>query len=182
MPTSIVHPPFFVLEEMLSRREPHRKRASLPHRRWRMGSPGFRDRSTMASRQAVLGMERASFFYGSSRVFENVSFLLDDARTALVGENGAGKSTLLKCLRGELELNSGQIVKSRGLRVGYVPQEIPAGLDGLTVRRVLEDVLERLGSPGEDWKIDILLDEIGVSYETAEGLFGALSGGWQRLV
>ena len=34
----------------------------------------------MASRQAVLGMEQASFFYGSGRVFENVSFLLDDAR------------------------------------------------------------------------------------------------------
>ena len=52
----------------------------------------------MASRQAVLGMDGASFFYGSARVFEGVSFLLDDARTALVGENGAGKSTLLKCL------------------------------------------------------------------------------------
>jgi ATPase subunit of ABC transporter with duplicated ATPase domains len=55
----------------------------------------------MASRQAVLGMERASFFYGSARVFGGVSFLLDGARTALVGENGAGKSTLLKCLTGE---------------------------------------------------------------------------------
>ena len=53
----------------------------------------------MALRQAVLGMERASFFYGSARVFGGVSFLLDGARTALVGENGAGKSTLLKCLR-----------------------------------------------------------------------------------
>ena len=49
----------------------------------------------MSSRQAVLGVENASFFYGSSRVFEGVSFQLDDARTALVGENGAGKSTLL---------------------------------------------------------------------------------------
>src|SRR5712692_4768859 len=36
-------------------------------------------------------------------VFEGVSFLLDDAKTALVGENGAGKSTLLKCLAAELE-------------------------------------------------------------------------------
>ena len=75
----------------------------------------------MASRQAVLGMERASFFYGSSRVFENVSFLLDGARTALVGENGAGKSTLLKCLGGLLELNGGQVIRSRGLRVGTLP-------------------------------------------------------------
>ena len=69
----------------------------------------------MAARQAVLGMEHASFYYGASRVFEDVSFLLDDARTALVGENGAGKSTLLKCLAGELELNAGQVIRSRGL-------------------------------------------------------------------
>jgi ABC-type sugar transport system ATPase subunit len=57
----------------------------------------------MASRQAVLGMEQASFYHGAVRVFEGVSFLLDDAKTALGGENGAGKSTLLKCLAGELE-------------------------------------------------------------------------------
>ena len=82
----------------------------------------------MAPRQAVLGMENASFYYGAGRVFEGVSFLLDDSRTALVGENGAGKSTLLKCLTGELELNGGQVVRSRGLRVGSLPQDIPPDL------------------------------------------------------
>ena len=82
----------------------------------------------MAPRQAVLGMENASFYYGAGRVFEAVSFLLDDSRTALVGENGAGKSTLLKCLTGELELNGGQVVRSRGLRVGSLPQDIPPDL------------------------------------------------------
>jgi ATPase subunit of ABC transporter with duplicated ATPase domains len=136
----------------------------------------------MATRQAVLGIENGSFSYGTRRVFSGVSLLLDDARTALVGENGAGKSTLLKCLRGELELNGGKILKSRNLRTGYVAQEIPEGLAALTVRGVLEQVQARLGAVGEDWKIDVLLDEIGVSYDTAQGLYGALSGGWQRLV
>jgi ATPase subunit of ABC transporter with duplicated ATPase domains len=133
-------------------------------------------------RQAVLGVENGSFSYGTRRVFENVSFLLDDARTALVGENGAGKSTLLKCLQGELELNRGQIVRSRGLRLGYVPQELPRELLRRTVRDVLDGVLARLGAVGEDWKVDVLLDEIGVAFETAEQPFGALSGGWQRLI
>jgi ATPase subunit of ABC transporter with duplicated ATPase domains len=75
----------------------------------------------MAARHAVLGMEQASFYYGSSRVFRGVSFLLDDARTALVGENGAGKSTLLKCLTGALELNAGQAIRERGLRATNTP-------------------------------------------------------------
>ena len=136
----------------------------------------------MASRQAVLGMEQASFFYGSGRVFENVSFLLDDARTALVGENGAGKSTLLKCLTGALELNAGQVVRSRGLRVGQVPQDIPAALAGRPVRDVLGDALARAGQDGDYWRIDVLFDEIGVAQETLDKPFGTLSGGWQRLL
>src|SRR3954464_8632971 len=137
--------------------------------------------STMATRQAVLGMERASFYYGAGRVFEDVSFLLDDARTALVGENGAGKSTLLKCLTGELELNGGQVTRSRGLRVGSLPQDIPEGLADKTVREVLGASLGRAGLDGEDWRIDVLLDEIGVAPEIADQIFGALSGGGQRL-
>jgi ATPase subunit of ABC transporter with duplicated ATPase domains len=136
----------------------------------------------MAPRQAVLGMENASFYYGAGRVFEGVSFLLDDARTALVGENGAGKSTLLKCLTGELELNAGQVIRSRGLRVGSLPQDIPEGLAERSVREVLGDALARAGHGGEDWRIDVLLDEIGVAPEIADTRFGTLSGGWQRLM
>ncbi|MFN3513864.1 MAG: ABC-F family ATP-binding cassette domain-containing protein [Phenylobacterium sp.] len=135
----------------------------------------------MSLRQAVLGVENASFFHGVTRIFEGVSFQLDDARTALVGENGAGKSTLLKCLTGELELNGGQVVRSRGLKVGYVPQEAPAELDGLPIRDVLERALPSQDG-SEDWKVDVLLDETGVPYEAAQRAFGALSGGWRRLM
>ena len=136
----------------------------------------------MASRQAVLGMEQAAFFYGSGRVFENVSFLLDDARTALVGENGAGKSTLLKCLTGVLELNAGKVIRSRGLRIGQVPQDIPAELGHRPVRDVLGDALARAGQDGDYWRIDVLFDEIGVDQATLDKPFGTLSGGWQRLL
>ncbi len=133
------------------------------------------------SRQAVLGVENARFLYGASSVFQGISFQLDDARTALVGENGAGKSTLLKCLLGELELDDGQIVKSRGLKIGYVPQDVPDGLASHSLRRVLEDALiVRDGS--EDWKVDVLLDEVGITYDAAQQPFGSLSGGWQRLI
>jgi ATPase subunit of ABC transporter with duplicated ATPase domains len=136
----------------------------------------------MAARHAVLGMEQASFYYGSSRVFRGVSFLLDDARTALVGENGAGKSTLLKCLTGALELNAGKVIRSRGLRVGSVPQDVPAGLADRTVREVLHGALVRIGQDDDWWRIDVLVDEIGVEPEILDKPFGELSGGWQRLM
>jgi ATPase subunit of ABC transporter with duplicated ATPase domains len=136
----------------------------------------------MATRQAVLGIENGEFFHGATRIFAGVSFLLDDAKTALVGENGAGKTTLLKCLTGELELDKGQVLRSRGLRVGSLAQSTPESLSELSVRDVLRGSLERIGAGDDDWRIDVLLDEIGVSQETADGRFGALSGGWQRLL
>jgi len=134
----------------------------------------------MPPRQAVLGVENASFHYGATRVFEGVSFMLDEARTALVGENGAGKSTLLKCLMGQLELTSGQVIRSRGLKVGYVAQDTADALADKTVRQVLEGALTDTDG-GEDWKVDVLLDELEIAPEMAEARFGALSGGWQRL-
>src|SRR5262249_3317478 len=136
----------------------------------------------MASGQAVLGMERASFFYGSARVFGGVTFLLDGARTALVGENGTGKSTLLRCLAGELELNGGKVVRSRGLRVGSVPQDVPSGLTMHSLRDVLQHSLAKVGLVDDDWRIDVLLDEMGVAQDILDKPFGALSGGWQRLL
>lgn len=74
-------------------------------------------------------------------------------RIGLVGENGVGKSTLLKVLTGERSDFSGEIIKPRGLRIGYLPQEemplpgdsvlgaVMAGNDDI---RTLEEQLERL--------------------------------------
>ncbi len=134
----------------------------------------------MPPHSAVLGIDNGSFHYGATPVFEGVTLQLDDKRSALVGDNGAGKSTLLKCLTGELELTGGQIVRSRGFKLGYVPQETPCGLGDITVRQVLE---RYLGQPdgSEDWRIDVLLDEYAIPAEFAGRRFGELSGGWQRL-
>jgi ATPase subunit of ABC transporter with duplicated ATPase domains len=136
----------------------------------------------MARGQAVLGMEEGAFFYGVRKVFSGISFLLDGERTALVGENGVGKSTLLRCLTGELELNRGKVIRSRNLRLGWLPQEVPPELATLSVRQVLEQSLQRIGAGDEHWRIDVLLDEIAVSSAMADAPFGDLSGGWQRLI
>ena len=135
----------------------------------------------MAARQAVLGIDRGGFHYGVTTIFEEVSFLLDDARTGLVGENGAGKSTLLRCLVGELDLGSGQVMRSRSLRVGYVPQEIPDALQGLQVREILRRSLPPNHSQ-DDWKIDVLIDDLRIPPEIVDRRFAELSGGWQRLL
>lgn len=42
----------------------------------------------------------------------------------LIGPNGCGKTTLLRCLLGLLKPDSGKMRRRRGLRIGYVPQDI----------------------------------------------------------
>src|SRR5208337_2600219 len=48
-------------------------------------------------------------------------------RIGLIGPNGSGKSTLFQILLGSIEPDSGNIAKTRGLRIGHLPQEmVPA--------------------------------------------------------
>src|SRR5258707_8991080 len=165
---------------VLSRGASDQSRLTSP----RLGVRGVRpDHWTqdMAARQAVLGMEQASFYYGSSPVFRRVSFLLDGARTALGGENGAGKSTLLKCLNGALELNGGKVVRSRRPRIGSVPQDVPQGLAERSVRDVLHASLVKVGLDEEYWRIDVLIADIGGEAATPDRPFGTPAGGRQRL-
>ena len=49
----------------------------------------------------------------------------DNVKVGFVGRNGAGKSTLLRILLGEEELDSGEVVRSRSLRLGYLRQHDP---------------------------------------------------------
>ena len=44
-------------------------------------------------------------------------------KTALVGANGTGKSTLMKVLAGLESLDYGTLQQTRGMSIGYLPQE-----------------------------------------------------------
>ena len=58
-----------------------------------------------------------------SFVLADVSLTLEwGERLALRGNNGSGKSTLIKLLLGELQARRGDILWSKGLRLGYLPQ------------------------------------------------------------
>ncbi len=61
--------------------------------------------------------------FGPDEIFSGVSVEIPHgARIALVGPNGAGKTTLLRILIG-LDLPSdGSVFRSRGLRIGFLPQ------------------------------------------------------------
>ncbi|MDF2923133.1 MAG: transporter ATP-binding protein [Paenibacillaceae bacterium] len=77
--------------------------------------------------------------YGTTPVLSNISLQVQDReRIGLVGVNGAGKSTLLQIISGEMSYDSGEIYKSKEVRVGYLAQN--SGLD--TNRTIWAEMLE----------------------------------------
>ena len=63
-------------------------------------------------------------FDADSPLLRGVSLTVGESdRLGLIGSNGCGKSTLLRLLTGELEPESGKVVRSSGLRIGYLEQE-----------------------------------------------------------
>jgi len=73
----------------------------------------------------MIQLEEISIQFGGRYLFHEVSFVIKSKdRIGLVGKNGAGKSTLLKTLMGEINPDEGQITKSGGLTIGYLPQEM----------------------------------------------------------
>lgn len=147
-------------------------------------------------------------------VAHNDRILLDHAtlslapgdRAGLVGRNGAGKSTFLRILAGELKPDSGEIIRSKGLVVGYLPQAFALdaaktvyesvreggrlvlnlideyeNLPGHTRRHEeLEEQIARLDGWNLDTRIRTALNQLGCPAD--DRTIGPLSGGERRRV
>ena len=73
---------------------------------------------------SILSTEQVSHSFNDKWLFNDLHFaLLKGDRIALVGINGTGKSTLLKILSGLIIPTKGRVVKEKGLKIGYLPQE-----------------------------------------------------------
>jgi len=125
----------------------------------------------------ILSAQNILLRFGGPPLLDNVSFDIEAGdRICLVGRNGEGKSTLLKILTGEMEANSGDIVKKAGLKVARMIQEIPAHIEG-TVRDVVMSGIAQDGPHNAD--AEAILGKTGIA---ADALYDDLSGGQKRRV
>jgi ATPase subunit of ABC transporter with duplicated ATPase domains len=116
-------------------------------------------------------------------LFQNLSFTLGDGDClGLVAQNGGGKTSLLRCLAGTAEPTTGEIVRSRGLRVGFVEQDVPDNLRPLTLYEAVRRALPPEQRDDESWRVDVILDEFTAPADMRDRPVAALSGGWQRLM
>ena len=79
---------------------------------------------------ALLSMQNVTLNLGGKPLLQNADFAIEAGeRVCLTGRNGAGKSSLLALLGGQLEADSGTIVRS-GALFGQMPQTVPESWTG----------------------------------------------------
>ncbi|MDB5307831.1 MAG: yheS 1 [Gemmataceae bacterium] len=126
---------------------------------------------------SLLQITKASKSYGDQVLLDCADATLsDNVKVGFVGRNGAGKSTLLRILLGEEELDSGEVVRHPGLRLGYLRQHDPF-LPGETA---LEFLMRDSDQP--DWKCGEVAGQFELKGSYLDGPIAKLSGGWQTRV
>ena len=127
----------------------------------------------------ILSAQNITLRFGGPPLLDNVTFDVEPGdRICLVGRNGEGKSTLLKVLTGEMEANSGDIIKKSGLKITRMIQEIPAHLEG-TVRDVVMSGVGGTDDAVRNSHAEAILGKTGIP---ADASFDSLSGGQKRRV
>ncbi|HEY9126927.1 MAG TPA: ABC-F family ATP-binding cassette domain-containing protein, partial [Acidobacteriaceae bacterium] len=136
----------------------------------------------------MLSLQNAGKRFGAKILFTEANWLITaQEKTALVGANGTGKSTLMKVLAG-LEsvgpLDYGEMQRTRGMSIGYLPQE-GLNLSGRTVFEECLTVFDELH--GMETEIESLtaqmsaLDHKSSEYATAAERYSMLQARFHAL-
>ncbi|WP_302962376.1 ABC-F family ATP-binding cassette domain-containing protein [uncultured Adlercreutzia sp.] len=128
----------------------------------------------------LLGCEKVRVEFPTKTVFTELSLGVDEgARIGIVGKNGDGKSTLLRVLAGDVEVDDGRVIRTRGVSVGVLGQTDSLRDEDTVERAVVGD------RPEYEWAGDARTRSIiaGLLDDVAwDGLVGTLSGGQRRRV
>lgn len=125
----------------------------------------------------LMQIKNATKSYGDQVLLDNAEATLsEDVKVGFVGRNGAGKSTLLRILRGEEELDTGEVTRHPKLRLGYLQQHDPF-LPGETAHDFL---IRDSGQP--EWKCGEVAGQFELKGAYLDGPIAKLSGGWQTRV
>ncbi len=133
----------------------------------------------------MIDLSNISLQFSGKYLFKDVSFRINSGdKISLTGANGTGKSSLLKIIYGQLQPESGKVLKQKNISIGYLPQEgvthkgkslldeARSALTTIILMREKEvELTEKLGDPNisEDERND-LVNQLGEVHHRLEEL------------
>lgn len=130
----------------------------------------------------IIEMEDVNKGFNGRQLIKNFDYTFRRGdRIGIVGQNGMGKSTLLNMITGELEPDSGKIVKGETVQFGYYKQTDLTFDENQRVIDIVKDVAEvvQLGT-GETVTVGHLLQAFLFSPSKQYDFIAKLSGGERK--
>ena len=126
----------------------------------------------------LLSAQNISKTYMERKVLDDVSFFLHEGdKVGIIGINGTGKSTLLKILAGAEKADSGSIIRTKGVRISYLPQIPEFDEHGSILDQVMLHLPDDL-KEAKEFEANSILRKLGIPDHTKD--IGSLSGGERR--
>ena len=126
----------------------------------------------------LLSAQNISKTYMERKVLNNVSFFLNEGdKVGIIGINGTGKSTLLRILAGAEEADSGNIIRTNGVRISYLPQIPEFDSHGTILEQVMKHLPADL-KESKEFEAKSILGKLGIDDYTRD--ISTLSGGEKR--
>ena len=112
-------------------------------------------------------------------ILQDISFTLEQGQiTTIIGPNGAGKSSLVNIVIGLSRDFDGEIVRKKGMSVGYMPQQSSINpLMPITVKRLMS-----LTHRVDDRAMQVALENTGVPQLLNHQIDGLSGGEMQRVM
>ena len=108
----------------------------------------------------LAGLQDVTFEFGARVIIQDTTWHIQPVeRIGLIGYNGTGKSTILKLLSGGYSPSRGTVEKSRGIRIGYLHQDL---LSFDTNESILQVAL---GAFEEIQKLELEIEALGKELE-----------------
>lgn len=93
---------------------------------------------------ALISLQEITLAFGGPLLFDKLSLQVEPGeRIALLGRNGTGKTTLMKVMAGQIEIDGGEIIYQKGVKVTHLPQEVPNDIKGTVFDIVFAGLGER---------------------------------------
>lgn len=139
---------------------------------------------------AHIKVDNITVKYQYHTAVKDVSFQINKGDfVGVIGENGSGKTTLIKAILGALDLHSGSISLSKGLKIGYLPQNVmradaifPATSEEVALMGLLEEKkFPKIITKKDKARVSALFSDLGIEHLKYKRI-GQLSGGQQQRV